>query len=166
MKRERIKRQINESLLLGVMEYIRCKTANLGYCISKENVKDSELLESTRNNLNDPILDQLYLYSYLIDSLKSKFYDEEWKTLTKSGRKFSLFLNKPSLIDGSIWKSDIGDDPLHILCMTIVLVSLYRDESTKNRAIAMLETVPLKLKETVLTVVGHSKFKDIIKTYE
>jgi len=50
--------------------------------------------------------------------------------------------------------------------MTIVLVSLYRDESTKNRAIAMLETVPLKLKETVLTVVGHSKFKDIIKTYE
>lgn len=161
-KRERLKRQISDCLLLGMMEYLRCKTDNMSFCMNEENVKDKELLERAKNSFKDSILDQVYLYSYLIDSIKSNFYDEEWKALVKPGRKFSIFLNKPSLIDGSIWKNDIGDEPLHILCLTIVLISLYRDENTKNKAMSMLDHVPIKVKETVLTVVSHPKFKEII----
>jgi len=159
--RERLKKQISDSLLIGLMEYSRCQISNLGFCVNGKILPEKDSLSQLAiDSFDDNTLQEVFFYSFLVDSFESWLTEEEYdKLLVNSKWKLDLFVDKSCLTNA---KFCISDEPLRDLYLTTILISLYKDEKTQKRALAMMDSVPIKVKEKITAIINHPKFSKVI----
>ena len=158
--KEKIKKQITDSLNLGIMKYCKFQINDIGFLINNDNQKESDSIKKIKEMFSDYALSEVNFYKFLVESFESYFTEEEYdKFLIKFGKNFDIFIDKPSLAGSKLY---ICDEPIRKLYLSVVLISLYKNEKTKDRSILMLNSVPLEVKENVLRVVNFPKFKELI----
>jgi len=159
--RELLKKQIAESLLIGMMNANRHFILELGFLTNRKNKskEDSLELEHIENEFSDTVLMEVYYYSFLIESFESYLHNEEWGQYLNKLNNLDLFIDKTNLWHkGFYW----ADEPLRDLFLTVSIISLYKSAVTKDKAISMLDSIPIAVKNKILSIVSHPKFSELI----
>lgn len=77
--RELFKKQITDSLFLGVIEYCKFQLSDLGFWVdNKDNPNNKDQINEIKQRFFDLTLGEIYFYKRIIDSFESHLSEEEW----------------------------------------------------------------------------------------